>query len=149
MNIYELLKSLRRKANLTLTQAAAKAGVSISYIRILEGGIRPISKTPITPSPEILKKLAEAYDYPFEDLMIKAGHLSSQYVFDFSSKTDAIIRPQTIEETQQEYNYRQKLQQQDLESMIDNADFLSYRGKYIDEDTKSKIKGMLELLLSD
>jgi transcriptional regulator with XRE-family HTH domain len=69
----KFLEELRGK--LTLREVAAKSGLSHAYIRDIELGINRKSKTPIKPSPETLKRLAEAYDYPYDKLMEKAGYI--------------------------------------------------------------------------
>jgi transcriptional regulator with XRE-family HTH domain len=68
------LEDLRGK--MSLREAAAKSGLSHTYIRDIELGMNRKSKTPIKPSVETLKCLAEAYNYPYEDLLKKAGYLN-------------------------------------------------------------------------
>lgn len=64
------LKSLREERSLTIRQVEAYAGVSNSYLSLLENGKRGI------PSPDILKKIALIYKISYEDLMVAAGHLT-------------------------------------------------------------------------
>jgi transcriptional regulator with XRE-family HTH domain len=66
----EYIKKLRKDRNLTIRQVELYAGVSNSYLSLLENGKRDI------PSPEILKKLATAYKVDYNDLMDKAGYLN-------------------------------------------------------------------------
>jgi transcriptional regulator with XRE-family HTH domain len=65
----EYLRKLRNKRNLTTNQVELYAGVSNSYISLLENGKRGI------PSPEILRKLASLYRVSYDELMTKAGYL--------------------------------------------------------------------------
>lgn len=69
----ELLKRLRGK--LSLREAADRSGLSYSYISSLEKGKHPRTGAPINPTPDILRSLAKAYNYPYEELMKLAGHL--------------------------------------------------------------------------
>lgn len=73
MEIGNFLKELRGK--MSLREASERSGLSHSYIRYLEIGKRPGSNTPINPTPETLKALAKAYDYPYNELMEVAGYI--------------------------------------------------------------------------
>jgi SOS regulatory protein LexA len=73
--IGSFLKSLRKEKGITFREAALRSGLSHSYIRYLEIGKRPGTDTPINPTPETLKRLSVAYNYPYDDLLIKAGYL--------------------------------------------------------------------------
>jgi transcriptional regulator with XRE-family HTH domain len=70
------LEKLRGK--MPLREVATKSGLSHTYIRDLELGINRKTKAPINPTPETLKRLAEAYNYSYEDLMIMAGYIEKQ-----------------------------------------------------------------------
>ncbi|UQZ82889.1 helix-turn-helix protein [Paenibacillus konkukensis] len=63
---------------MSLREAAKKSGLSHAYIRDLELEKNRSTNEKITPSPDTLKKLSAAYDYPYTELMIKAGHLMEQ-----------------------------------------------------------------------
>lgn len=76
----EYLKKLRKERGLTLKQVEAKAKVSNAYISQLERGIRN------PPHPEILKRLAIAYDVPHRDLLIIAGYLAEETEADRSRR---------------------------------------------------------------
>jgi transcriptional regulator with XRE-family HTH domain len=67
----ELLKLLRGKES--LRSVSRRAGISHNYLSILERGYDPQTEQPINPTPQILKKLSEAYKYPYDILMEKAG----------------------------------------------------------------------------
>lgn len=72
-----LLETLRKEKKLSLREAAAKTGLAFSYIRSLEQNINPKTSRPIQPTPETLRRFADAYDYPYEDLMKVAGFIST------------------------------------------------------------------------
>jgi len=65
----DYLRSLREGQKLSLREAATKTGVSVSYITQIENGRRK------APGPEILKKLALAYNVPVRDLLKAAGYM--------------------------------------------------------------------------
>jgi transcriptional regulator with XRE-family HTH domain len=66
-----LLKKLRGKES--LRDVSKRAGISHNYLSILEKGIDPQTKAPVNPSPDTLKRLAKAYNYPYEELLAIAG----------------------------------------------------------------------------
>lgn len=69
----EFLEKLRGK--MSLREASKRSGLSHTYIRDLELGVNRVTKTPIQPTPETLRKLADAYDYSYDILMKKAGYI--------------------------------------------------------------------------
>jgi transcriptional regulator with XRE-family HTH domain len=69
-----LLRELRGKKS--LRAVADETGLSHSYISDIEKGFRRGTKTPINPSADTLKRLANAYEYPYEKLLKAAGYLS-------------------------------------------------------------------------
>jgi HTH-type transcriptional regulator, competence development regulator len=70
----ELLQELRQKEKKALRDVAEETGLSHTYIRDLELGIRRATGKPIKPSAHVLRKLAEAYNYSFTELMKIAGY---------------------------------------------------------------------------
>ena len=69
INFGDYLRSLREGQKMSLRDAAAKTGVSVSYITQIENGRRK------APGPEVLKKLAPAYNVPVRALLKAAGYL--------------------------------------------------------------------------
>lgn len=77
MNLFsEKLKELRGKES--LRSASTRAKISHNYLRVLELGIDPQTKAPIKPTPEIVKKLAKAYDFPYLELAEMAGIITQE-----------------------------------------------------------------------
>lgn len=72
MSFPAYLHELRKSRRLSLKQVEAKAGVSNAYLSQLERGIRK------PPHPEILQRLAKAYEVPVEDLLAEAGFLENK-----------------------------------------------------------------------
>ncbi|MEW9699827.1 helix-turn-helix domain-containing protein [Paenibacillus sp. SI8] len=69
----KFLEELRGKTS--LRKAAAKSGLSHAYIRDLELGRNRTTNGVIKPSPDTLRKLSQAYQYSYTDLLKKAGYL--------------------------------------------------------------------------
>lgn len=69
----KVLKLLR--GNLSLREAAKKSGLSHNYLSIVEKGVDPRTGSPVNPTPDTLKKLSEAYGFPYQDLMVIAGYI--------------------------------------------------------------------------
>lgn len=65
----EYLRELRNQRKLTTYQVELYAGVSNSYLSLIENGKRGI------PSARVLKKLAPVYKVSYEELMAKAGYI--------------------------------------------------------------------------
>ena len=65
----EYLRKLREGQKLSLREMAAKTGVSVSYITQMENGKRK------APGPDVLKRLAPAYNVPVRDLLKAAGYM--------------------------------------------------------------------------
>lgn len=66
------LKEIRQSRKMSLRQVEIKSGISNSYVYYLEKGKRNI------PSPEILSKLAIAYNISYKELMDKAGYIKNE-----------------------------------------------------------------------
>lgn len=73
-NFGSFLKSLRDKGHMSLRDAERESGVSNAYIAQMEKGDRP------PPSPDILKKLAQAYNVTVRELLMRAGYLDEPEV---------------------------------------------------------------------
>ncbi len=73
-NFGHFLKSLRDRQRMSLRDVEKKCGVSNAYITQLEKGDRP------APSPDILKKLARAYNVTVRELLMRAGYLDEPEV---------------------------------------------------------------------
>jgi HTH-type transcriptional regulator, competence development regulator len=75
------LRRLRESKNLSLREAARHADISSAYLSQVEGGKRGKRKGSADhfgPHPQILKKLAEAYNIPANDLFTLAGYLDEK-----------------------------------------------------------------------
>lgn len=68
----DLLLQLRGKQS--LRSASKKIGISHTYLDIIEKGVDARSGSPVNPTPDTLKSIAKAYDYPYLELMNLAGY---------------------------------------------------------------------------
>lgn len=64
------LRQLRERKGLTINQLASLAGISGAQISRMENGLRGV------PKPATLRKIAEATDVSYEELMGHAGYLT-------------------------------------------------------------------------
>lgn len=69
----ELLRKLRGKRS--LRDVGKLTELSHTYISDLEKGFNHNTKAPINPSPDTLKRLSGAYDYPYSELLKVAGYI--------------------------------------------------------------------------
>ncbi|MGP4079174.1 helix-turn-helix domain-containing protein [Pseudalkalibacillus sp. R45] len=72
-NLGELLKELR--GSRPLREVSKRTGLSHTYISDLEKGYKHGTKVPINPSPDTLKRLANAYNYSYRKLLERAGYI--------------------------------------------------------------------------
>jgi HTH-type transcriptional regulator, competence development regulator len=68
----EYVRELRKRNRLTLKQAEELGVASNAYLSQLERGRRK------RPHPDILKRMAEAYNVPLKELLIAAGYLAPE-----------------------------------------------------------------------
>ena len=87
----EYLRKLREEQRWSLRQVAAKTGVSVSYITLIENGKRK------APGPEILRKLAPVYKVPIRELLKAAGY------FEDANEIKAILSDE--DEVERAFNY--------------------------------------------
>ncbi|KAF6626980.1 helix-turn-helix domain-containing protein [Paenibacillus sp. EKM208P] len=146
-DIFVYLRHLREQKGWSLRKAASEVGVSLSYISLIEKGVHPTTNKPPKISPDILEKFAEAYGLPKEELFVHAGYIGDQLAFDLENPGKG--RYMTIEESQRYYALNRHKDDNDLEQMLLQADYLTFRGRLIDSVTKRKIIDMIEILTND
>ncbi|GBF32345.1 hypothetical protein DCCM_0539 [Desulfocucumis palustris] len=97
---YSLSKLLiKLRAEEPLRKAAARIGISHTYLNMLEKGIDPRSGNAVKPTAGTLQKLSGAYNYPYVKLMEAAGYLDSG-----SSGANAKTPPVELEKIIRESN---------------------------------------------
>jgi HTH-type transcriptional regulator, competence development regulator len=70
----QFLKSLRKRQHMSLRDVEKESGVSNAYLSQLESGVKP------PPRPDMLKKLARAYNVTVRELLLRAGYLDEPEV---------------------------------------------------------------------
>lgn len=75
--IGELLRELRGKES--LRDASKRIGISHTYLDTIEKGYDKRSGNPVNPTPETLKLISKAYNYPYKKLMELAGYIDDEF----------------------------------------------------------------------
>lgn len=75
MNLAEIIINYRNEHSLSQRQFAAQCGLSNGYISMLEKGLNPKTKTPITPTLPILRKIAHGIGVSIDELLTVADDL--------------------------------------------------------------------------
>ncbi|UQZ33677.1 transcriptional regulator [Paenibacillus sp. PK3_47] len=118
----EFLKQLRERNGLTINQLAALAGISGSQISRIENGVRGV------PKPATLRKIAEATDVSYEELMEQAGYLPDH---DQGSSETAIPEWATVKD------------KRDFRKMLEDDGELMFDGIPLNKEDKQRIKDVL------
>lgn len=89
----EYLRRLRESRKLSQREAAKKAGISYAYLSQIEGskrGKRKKGEDHFGPHPQMLKKLADAYEVSAGHLFERAGYLDNdkKTIFGISERTE-------------------------------------------------------------
>jgi transcriptional regulator with XRE-family HTH domain len=77
-NVGDVFKELRGKRS--FREVSRGTGISHSYLVKLEAGIDPRSGREVKPSREVLRKLSDYYDYPYEKLLHQFGYINEATV---------------------------------------------------------------------
>ncbi|WNS42840.1 helix-turn-helix domain-containing protein [Paenibacillus sp. MMS20-IR301] len=115
------LKQLREQKGLTINQLASLAGISGAQISRIENGLRGV------PKPATLRKIAEATEVSYEELMGYAGYL-----------TDSEGSP---EETIPEWATSKD--KRDFRQMLEDDGELMFDGIPLNKEDKQRIKDVL------
>lgn len=124
----ELLKELRGKRS--LREIAELTELSHTYISDIEKGYRRGTKKVIHPSPETLKRLAEAYNYSYEKLMKVAGYLDENGEIHSQSPS------------KDEFDIAKRMKQ--FRKEIENSDGLAFDGEPMSEEAKESLIEAME-----
>jgi len=144
MDFGRYLKQLR--GNMTLREAAERSSLSHTYISFLEKGERPGTKKPIQASPEVLKKLALAYNHPYEDLLQRAGYLDEQLMIDHEGKIYSEPVMVIVNEPVSKYSYGNVIE---LSTLLFSKNNIAYEGRILSDNEKRKLLNIVEVLLDD
>jgi SOS-response transcriptional repressor LexA len=85
--IGNLVRNLRLRRGLSQSDLAHAAGINNSYLSRIENGER-------RPSPKILRRFSEILQHPYDDLVVKSGILSEDFVRQTPGQTPPQSSPQ-------------------------------------------------------
>jgi len=92
LSVGKYLERVRMQKKMSLREAAEKSGISYSYIRDIEIGKSRKTGKEVKASVDVLKRLAEAYDLDYADLLERAGYLDESMIYDAARKVNHVIR---------------------------------------------------------
>jgi transcriptional regulator with XRE-family HTH domain len=131
--MHELGNLLRRlRDQESLRDVSSRSGISHTYLGIIEKGIDQRSGNPVKPTPETLKTLSKAYNYPYEELMRRAGYLNERSAA-YSTEEEGL---------------NSNASAVDLEKVLRDGPAV-FKGKELDAAERKKVLDMLTLLLDD
>jgi transcriptional regulator with XRE-family HTH domain len=115
------LKQLREQKGLTINQLASLAGISGAQISRIENGLRGV------PKPATLRKIAEATEVSYEELMGHAGHLN---------EAEAGVEAQVPK-------WATSKDKRDFRQMLEDDGELMFDGIPLNKEDKQRIKDVL------
>ncbi|ETT74173.1 XRE family transcriptional regulator [Paenibacillus sp. FSL R7-277] len=115
------LRQLREGKGLTINQLAALAGISGAQISRIENGLRGV------PKPATLRKIAEATDVSYEELMGHAGYLTET-----ESSTEGAVPA-----------WATSKDKRDFRQMLEDDGELMFDGIPLNKEDKQRIKDVL------
>ncbi|MEK3900733.1 MULTISPECIES: helix-turn-helix domain-containing protein [unclassified Paenibacillus] len=115
------LRQLREGKGLTINQLAALAGISGAQISRIENGLRGV------PKPATLRKIAEATDVSYEELMAHAGYLTET-----ESTTEGAVPA-----------WATSKDKRDFRQMLEDDGELMFDGIPLNKEDKQRIKDVL------
>lgn len=119
-----LLKQLREQNGMSINQLAEAAGISNSQISRMENGVRGVPKAPT------IRKLAEALNTSYEELMTAAGYLEG------AIDLNASVAEQSPE-------WATPKDRRDFKKMLEEDDELMFDGIPLDQEDRQRVKDVL------
>ncbi|MGE7827831.1 helix-turn-helix domain-containing protein [Paenibacillus sp. NPDC093718] len=116
------LKEMRENKGWSINQLAQAADISGSQISRIENGLRGI------PKPQTLRKMADALEVPYEELMNRAGYLQQD-----AAKHENISAPA----------WATSRDKRDFKKMLEDDGELMFDGVPLNEEDKQRIKDVL------
>ena len=130
MGFSTYLKEKRSEKNLSIRKLAEISNVSAMYISELERGKRE------KPSPEVLMKLSEGLEEPYENLMVVAGYIDP-------------IDHMNLKNEKEDREWSLAEQKQRLDLLLDSNDSLFFQDRLLTKEEKAKLKSVIEIFLKD
>ncbi len=126
MKLGEIIREFRKEHHLSQRQFALLSGLSNGYISILENGLNPKTKKPISPSLGQVNKLATGMGISLQELFMKADDMP----IDICDNAESSDKEKTLLLT-----YYDKLNTEGQERLLELADDMVRSGKYIKNDS--------------
>lgn len=82
MTLKDLITEYRNEHGLSQRQFATACGLSNGYISMLEKGLNPNTKLPVTPTLPKLKQLASGMGMTLTDLLVKVDDMPVELILD-------------------------------------------------------------------
>lgn len=140
-NFGKYLKSKRKEKMLSMNKLGELSGITAMYISQLESGKR------VKPSIEVLKKLAEGLEIPYEDLMVAAGYIDVNDYLRMKNERDYEEGALIEQEIEKEEEEEQKSFY--LDFLLESDRQLFFQDRLLTKEEKAKIKGLIEFYLKD
>ncbi len=131
MKLGDWLKIYREQHDLSMQELADLCGFSKAYINILEKGINPKTKKPVSPTIQTFEKIARGTNTNIDALL---------KILD-GDQPITLGATSTVTPTEQKIDARTRRQ---LEKVLED-DELTYNGVVLNADDKEKVKKALEL----
>lgn len=139
------LKELR--GSRSLREVEKLSGVSHTYLSSLEKGADPRTGKERKPTVETLKKLAKAYDHPYEELLAKAGYINDWKDLDSKINVKKLANEVQLFEQAIE-NYQNNITTPIYLNEENEGNFYFFNDSGpIDDDLQQKIKEIIKTLL--
>lgn len=119
------LKQLREERGWSMNQLAKAAEISGSQISRIENGLRGV------PKPQTIRKIADALEGSYEELMKQAGYLEGEHSIQKSGEDMQVPEWAT---------YKDK---RDFKKMLEDDGELMFDGIPLDQEDKQRIKDVL------
>ncbi len=91
MELRELIKAYREEHGLSQRQFAAISGLSNGYISMVERGMNPKTKQPVTPTLPALKKLSDAMGLTLSDMLAQIDDMPIDLTDDGQKNLSALV----------------------------------------------------------
>ena len=117
-------------------------GITAMYISQLESGKR------VKPSIEVLEKLSESLEVPYEDLMNAAGYITVD-IKGFSDIREKYFDSGVLRISDEEEPFEGEQEQYELDSLLASDKQIFYQDRLLTTEEKAKIKSLIEIVLKD
>lgn len=142
MSLGKYLKTKRKEKKLSMNKLGELTGITAMYISQLESGKR------VKPSIEVLEKLSESLEVPYEDLMNAAGYITVD-IKGFSDIREKYFDNGVLRISDEEEPFEGEQEQYELDSLLTSDKQIFYQDRLLTTEEKAKIKSLIEIVLKD